>query len=327
MEKELKLNLSTLAKRFADESEAWKLVERIRWPEGPVCPHCGNEDRVYFLQPKNGERRTRTGKVSHRRLWKCGACRKQFSVLVGTIFEDSKIPLSKWLLAIYMMASAKNGVAAYELHRTLGITNKSAWFMAHRIRHAMSRPALTEPMQGTVVADETFFGGKPGNRHRQGQVPHSGTSGYLSRTDIPEKVPILSLIHRETGEVRSRVLPNVTGATLGKALAEQIDMPASTLYTDAAVAYRKVGEAFLSHQTVDHSAYEYVRGNVSTNKAENFFSQLKRSIDGTHHHVSNVHLPRYLAEFDFRYTTRKLSDSERMQLTIRRGEGRRLTYR
>lgn len=156
------LNISVLAKKFSDESAAYELLESMRWANGPECPHCGSVDNAYFL---SGARRTSTGKVSSRRLWKCAECRKQFSVLVGTIFERSQVPLSKWLMALYMMASSKNGVAAFELHRTLGVTNKTAWFMLHRIREAMKRGELAETMTGTIVADETWIGGKPSNRH------------------------------------------------------------------------------------------------------------------------------------------------------------------
>ena len=224
-------------------------MEQIRWPNGPSCPHCGNEDRCYYLQPKNGVRRTRTGAVSHRRLWKCGACRKQFSVLVGTIFEDSKVPLSKWLLAVYLMTASKNGVAAYELHRTLGITNKTAWFMCHRIREAMTADPLAGMLSGTVVADETFIGGSDRNRKKRDRHPR------IENTDTPirvvpgqrqkrsagghdRKVPVLSLIDTETGEVRSRVVTDVTGATLRKTIAENVDMGNTVLMTDEGAQYR-----------------------------------------------------------------------------------------
>src|SRR6266542_822908 len=155
-----KLTLSKLVKDFSDEARAYEYVESIRWPNGPVCPHCKGT-KAYFLNPRNGNtRRTRTGNVTRRRVWKCATCRKQFSVLVGTIFEDSRIPLSKWLIAIYMLCSGKNGVSANELHRDLEITLKSAWFMAHLIRKAMERPPLVDKLRGVVEADETYVGGK-----------------------------------------------------------------------------------------------------------------------------------------------------------------------
>ncbi len=316
-------------------------MERIRWADCPVCPHC-HSDRVYFLKPRNGERKTRTGKVSYRRLWKCGACKKQFSVLVGTVFEDSRVPLSKWLLAVYMMCSNKNGVAAYELHRTLGVTQKTAWFMTHRIREAMKADPLADMLSGTVVADETFIGGKEHNRKKADRFPRV-TAATTPERIVPgqrektrpdphrNKTVVLSLINQETGEARSRVIPDVTGATLRKAIAAQVDMASTELHTDDNYGYRVLRPELAGHKTVNHSDDEYVRyesdGMVTTNQAENFFSQLKRSIDGTHHHVNTEHLPRYLAEFDFRYSTREMSDTARMVTAIQRSEGRRLTYR
>ncbi len=302
-------NISQLAKHFSDEAEAWKLVERIRWPEGPICPHCGTIGKAYYLEPKDGPRKTRTGKESARRVWKCAECRKQFSVLVGTIFEDSRIPLSKWLLAIHMLCAGKNGVAALELQRTLGVTYKSAWFMAHRIRYAMARPPLVDKLQGIVEADETYIGGK--------------TSGKRGR-GAANKTPVVLLVERD-GEARAQAMRPVTGENVGKVLREHVD-PQTTLFTDSYQVYTKPGQEFAAHETVDHGKGEYSRGVVHTNTAEGYFSQLKRSIDGTHHHVSERHLDRYLAEFDYRYSTRKLKDGERTEMAIRKTAGKRLRY-
>ncbi len=289
-----KLNISVLSKKFSDESAAYELLEEMRWPSGPECPHCGSVDNAYFL---SSARRTSTGKVSNRRLWKCAECRKQFSVLVGTIFERSQVPLSKWLMALYMMASSKNGVAAFELHRTLGVTNKTAWFMLHRIREAMKRGELSETMTGTIVADETWIGGKPSNRHASASSTPVRVDKVTGNMNT-DKTPVLSLINTTTGEARSAVVPNVTGAVLRKVIAQQVDMAASTLHTDSGAWYPQIGQEFAAHESVNHNAGEYVRGTVTTNHAEGYFSQLKRSLDGTHHHVSVEHLPRYLAEFD-----------------------------
>jgi transposase-like protein len=313
------LNLSTLAKHFSDEAAAYELVERMRWPDGPVCPHCGEVGRAYFLRPRNGARLTPTGNVSHRRLWKCAACRRQFSVLVGTIFHDSKVPLSKWLLAVYMMCADKNGVAAFELHRTLGVTHKTAWFMCHRIREAMRSDGLSGLMAGVVVADETFIGGKERNKHAHRRSPTNMRGGA-------GKTPVVSLIEKHSGEVRSTVVANVSGATLGAVLRSNVDMPNSILHTDEWGGYRRIGRQFAAHEYVTHASGEYVRGDASTNAAEGYFSQLKRSIDGTHHRVSVEHLNRYLAEFDFRYSTRTISDSRRMERLMGQTGGRRLTY-
>jgi transposase-like protein len=317
----MELNLSTLAKHFSEEPAAWELVEKMRWPNGPVCPHCGDTGRAYFLQPRNGTRTTTTGKVSYRRLWKCKVCRRKFSVLVGTIFERSQVPLSKWLLALYLMSASKNGVAANELRRTLGVTEPTAWFMLHRLREAM-RHASFEPMSGTVVSDETWIGGEPRNRHHhKGDVSRRG-----SGTD---KTPVVSLINARTGETRSVVLANVDSTTLRKAMIEMgVDMGASVLWTDEGRTYTALGRRFLAHETANHGKGEYVNAHgAGTNLAENRFAQLKRSIDGTHHYVSREHLHRYVHEHDFRFSTCKMSDWARMQRIIDQSEGRRLTYR
>lgn len=340
----MEINLSTLAKHFSDEGAAWELVEKMRWKDnGPTCPHCGSEDNSYFLKSKSGVRTTKAGNASYRRIWKCADCRKQFSVLVGTIFEGTHVPLSKWLLAIYMMCADKNGVAAYELRRTLGVTNKTAWFMNHRIREAMKAGPLANMLRGTVVADETWIGGRDRNRHVAKRNPRGeyfaqptrvvpGTvKGNSNPGPLGDKTIVLTLIDRDRGVARSRVIPDVTGATLRKAIAEQVDMASSVLYTDGSNAYKALGGEFIAHKTVDHSQDEYVRYEgsevITSNAAENYFSQLKRSLDGTHHHVSREHLHRYLAEFDYRYTTRKMRDSERMADLMTRTGGRRLTYR
>jgi len=313
-----RLNLGTIAKHYQDEGEAYKFIESIRWPSGPVCPHCGSIDHAYFLTPKDGARKTRTGSTSARRVWKCAECRKQFSVLIGTIFEGSHIPLFKWLLAFHMLASAKNGVAAFELHRTLNISVESAWFMAHRIRYALDGERTNEKLNGTIEADETYFGGAAKNMHkadRERRITGRGTTG---------KVPVVSLVERG-GRVRSQVVADVSGKTLGAVLRKHAG-PSAALMTDTAGAYGEVGREFVSHETVNHTAGEYVRGNAYTNTAEGYVSQLKGSIDGTHHHVSERHLPRYLGEFDYRYNTRKITDGERMVKAIEQTEGRPLTY-
>src|SRR5688500_2670424 len=201
------LNLSQIAKLFSDEDAAWRFLEELRWPQGPICPRCQTVGHSYFLTPKEGTRTTRTGKTSYRRLWKCADCREQFSVLVGTIFEASKIPLSKWLLALHMMSSSKNGVAALEVKRTLGLAYRSAWFMCDRIRYAMQVTAPQDEMRGVVEADETYVGGR-----RRGPAGR----GALGKT------PVVSLIQRgPKGGVRSQVVANVNAETLGDVLREQ----------------------------------------------------------------------------------------------------------
>jgi transposase-like protein len=313
-------SLATLGGYFADEDAAYARVESIRWPDGPVCPHCGVVNDAYLLQPKNGPRKTSTGKDTFRRVWKCGACRQQFSVLVGTIFEDSKLPLSKWLYAIHMLCAAKNGIAANELRRTLDITYKSAWFMLHRIRYAMEQEPLRSKLTGTVEVDETYIGGKSQNMHAKKRRERiTGTGGI-------DKTAVVSLVQRG-GEVRSQVVQGtVSGKTLAPIIREHVAHEAR-LMTDSFGGYTRVGKEFAEHQTVNHLQGEYVRGDAYTNLAEGYFSQLKRSIDGTHHHVSAHHLGRYVAEFDYRYNTRKQSDAERTTQAIRKTTGKRLRYR
>jgi len=326
------LNICSLAPYFTDEAAAWELLESLRWPSGqPECPHCGEVGNAALLKPRNGQATTSTGKVSYRRTWKCrnATCRRKFSVLVGSIFEDSKVPVSKWLMAFYLLTASKNGVAAYELHRTLGVTNKTAWFMFHRIREAMKEGPLAEMMRGTIVADETYIGGTPKKMNKAARAINYKlrmTPRAMDRGTA--KTPVLSLINAETGEVRSRVVSRVDGHTLRKAIAEQVDMAGSVLWTDEGSWYNQIGQEFQAHETVNHSQDEYVDWitGATTNRAEGYFGQLKRSIDGTHHHVSKEHLPRYLAEHDFRRSTCDLSDSDRMRRLVRQTRNRRLTY-
>ncbi len=315
------INIVTLANRVRTEAEAYQFLETLRWNGSPVCPHCGNFG-AYYLAPANGvQRKTRTGSGSQRRVWKCKSCRRQFSVLTGTIFHGTKIPVRTWLFVVFEMCASKNGVSAREVERKYDMTAKTAWFMVHRIREAMKREPLAGMLRGTIVADETFVGGKEKNKHAKDRDPSN--RGRSTRT----KTAVFSLIHPESGEVRSRVVPDVDGMTLRKAIEEHVDPAESVLHTDAWSGYRLAGPQFSAHETVDHSAGEYVREGVSTNAAEGYFSQLKRSIDGTHHHVSREHLDRYLAEFDCRYSTRKLTDDERTRLLVGQVGGRRLTYK
>lgn len=305
------LNLSTIDRHFSDEAEAYKLIESLRWPEGPVCPHCGSINHAYYLAPRNGERTTRKGTVSSRRLWKCAECRKQFSVLVGTIFEDSRIPMAKWLQALYLLCAAKNGMSAHELHRMVGITYKSAWFMAHRIRYAMTKNPLADKLGGIVEADETYVGGmRPG-----------GGRGRSTK----DKAAVVTLVQRD-GAAHSEVVDKVDSASLGRAMRENVD-PKAYLMTDGFVSYKFPGTSFASHQAVNHGRGEYVRGAAHVNSVEGYFSQLKRSIDGTYHQVSEKHLGRYLAEFDYRYSSRKVSDGDRTKQRIINVAGKRLTYK
>jgi transposase-like protein len=314
------LSITSLAEKVRTEADAYLFLEELRWGDQPVCPHCGSVRKPYFLTPKNGaSRKTRTGSVSERRVWKCADCRKQFSVLTGTIFHGTKIPVRKWVFVVFEMCSSKNGVAAREIEQKYDVDTKTAWFMLHRIREAMKREPLAGLLSGRVVADETWIGGKPSNRHG-----HKRGQGGQGKTN---KTPVLALVSRETGEVRSRAVANVRGSSLRRVIGEEVDPAATHLHTDAALSYVKIARDFAGHSTVDHQSGQYVRDGVTTNQAETFFSQLKRSIDGTHHHVSREHLNRYLAEFDFRYSTCKTTDTERMARLARQVGHKRLSYR
>jgi transposase-like protein len=315
------MGMLELADRLRSEGDAYKFLEELRWNDKPWCPHCGGLE-PYFLNPENGkDRRTRTGTTSERRVWKCRECRKQFSVLTGTIFHGTKIPVRTWCFVVFEMASSKNGVAAKEIQRKYNLTAKSAWFMVHRIREAMKRDPMAGMLSGKVVVDETYIGGKPSNRH--GHDPAKNVGGVWHS----DKTPVVALVSRETGEVRSKALTNVTGENLHAAIRGEVEPERTVLHTDSDFRYPRIAREFAGHERVDHSAREYVRGDVTTNQAENYFSQLKRSLDGTHHHVSVDHLDRYLAEFDFRYSYRKDTDTERMQRLVGQVYGRRLTYR
>jgi transposase-like protein len=319
------LSIPALAKRIPDETSAYAFLEELRWGDTPVCPHCASTT-VGFLTPKNGTTRlTRTGSESPRRVWKCKnkECRKQFSALTGTIFHGSKISVRSWLFVLFEMCASKNGVSAREIQRKYDLTPKSAWFMTMRIREAMRRdPGTTKPMLGTIVADEAYIGGKSRNAHGSLSAARKPERIY------PEKTPVLTLIDKETGEARSKVMARITSDSLYTAIRNQVDFANSRLMTDESNRYDFVGNQFGGgHDAVFHAGGEYVRGDVTSNQAENYFSQLKRSLDGTHHRISATHLDRYLAEFDFRYSTRKLSDTQRMARLMGQTAGRRLTYK
>lgn len=298
------MDLAKLARDYSDEDKARELLESLRWPDGTVCPHCGATG-AYRLTAKVGSARpVRAG------VWKCHLCRRQFTVRVGTIFEDSHIPLSKWVMAIHLLSASKKGMSAHQLHRMLGISYKSAWFMAHRIRYAMGQSPLSDKLAGIVEADETYIGGK---RH-----------GPRGRGALG-KVPVLALVERG-GQARSFRVANVTAKSLRAAIGEHIDRSAR-LMTDELGSYRPLGREYASHETVSHARKEYARGEAHVNSAESYFSILKRGIVGTYHHVSPAHLPRYLAEFDFRHNARNVSDGERADRAMRGAEGKRLTFR
>jgi transposase-like protein len=289
--------------QFHDLDAARQYLEGVRWPDGPICPHCGTVDQAYATK-KPG-------------VYRCASkeCRKDFSVTIGTIFERSHIALPKWLLAFHLMCSSKKGISAHQIHRMVGVTYKSAWFMCHRIRASMT-PDYKEqgPVGGsgvTVEADETYLGNSPKTRKPKGHQAHQRHAPV-----------VLSLVERG-GDIRSVYLDhtNVRGA-----LRKHLDKD-SRLVTDAAQHYVKL---LRDHESVDHSKGEYVRGDVHTNTLEGFFSIFKRGLVGTYQHIDEKHLSRYLAEFDFRQNTRAklgISDMHRTYLAVKGAEGKRLTYR
>ncbi|HXY21958.1 MAG TPA: IS1595 family transposase [Burkholderiaceae bacterium] len=295
------------APHFHDETKAREYLESLRWPNGPICPHCGSVKTPYKLEGK-----------SHRPgLWKCVGCHEQFTVTVGTVFERSKIPLSKWLTATYLLCSSKKGMSSHQLHRTLGITYKTAWFMTHRIREAMkdgSGTLLGGPgTSGIVEADETYLGKTTG----QGKGPH-----------LSKKEKVVALVERE-GRVRAFHVPSVTVNTLKPILEGQIAQSARVM-TDEAQHYKKAAESFANHEKVNHGVKEYVRGDVTTNSVEGYFGILKRGLSGTYQHVSPAHLKRYVEEFSFRYNNRValgIEDAQRAANALKQIEGKRLTYR
>ena len=236
-----KLSLLKLADELRTEADAYKYLEDLRWGDRPFCPHCGSVRKPYFLSPENGiARKTRTGSASQRRVWKCADCRKQFSVLTGTLLHGTKIEVRKWVLVMFEMAANKNGMSAREIQRKYDLTAEAAWFMAHRLREAMKRDPIAGLFTGRVVADETWYGGKPSNRH--GHDPKKHMQGKHDKT------PIMSLVSRETGEVRSRVIPDVKPDNLRSVLTEHTDPKSTHLHTDGSRNYRLIASEFASHR-------------------------------------------------------------------------------
>ena len=307
--------------RISNEADAYEYLEGLRWPEKPVCPHCGVTNDHYFLKPTNGVSRTTTrGTESQRRVWKCKDCRKQFSVLTGTIFHGSKVPLQTWLFVFFEMCTNKNGIAAREIARKYGVAPKTAWFMTQRIREAMANDSSGK-LSGNVAMDETYIGGKPENWHKND--PRRAAKGNSTT-----KMAAVALISVETGEIRTKVVTNVTGTVVQDMLRANVNTSETVLHSDSAPLYRTVSKEMAGHHVVNHHAGQYVTAlSNGTNKVENFFSQLKRSIDGTHHCVSKIHLERYLTEFAFRHGSHELSDTERMVKLMGQVPGIRLSYR
>jgi len=296
------------APQFQNADKAREYLEGQVWPNGPICPHCGVIGKHWVMKGKT----TRPG------LFKCADCREPFTVTVGTVFERSKIPLNKWLLAVYLLCSSKKGMSSHQLHRTLGVTYKTAWFMTHRIRKAMES-RKHEPMGGAggiVEADETYWGRT------------EAAKGVKRITSGDQKMKIFTLVERG-GDARSFHVPAVTGKTLAPILRSQVATD-THLMTDEARTYINIGKEFAQHSTVNHGDKEYARGIAHVNSAESFFNILKRGLIGTYHHVGEQHLQKYVTEFDFRYNNRTklgVTDAERADKALKGITGKRLTYR
>jgi transposase-like protein len=305
--------------RFRNDEAARQYLENLLWPDGPICPKCGTIGTAY--------------KTAKPGLYRCAEahCRADFTVTVGTVFESSKIPLHKWLLAAFLVCSSKKGMSSHQMHRTLGVTYKTAWFMTHRLREAMKDEGGIFGSGGPIEADATYVGGKEKNRHRSKRNPQ--TIGGVN------KECVFSLVERKGG-VRSFHIPNVNASNLKPILTGQLKPADTHLMTDGEQVFRKFAPMFKSHQSVNHEAGEYVRGDAHTNTVEGYFSILKRGIIGTFHHVSAHRLHRYTTEFDFRYNHREtkikvdgkwmkvgFDDSERTIAALKGISGKRLTYR
>lgn len=290
-------NLLEALTKFNDKRFALDYFVSLRWPDGVECVHC-NSKRVTFLDSRS--------------IWKCKDCRKQFSAKVGTIFEDSPISLGKWLSAIWLTANAKNGVSSCEVARSLGVTQKTAWFMVHRIREAMQTGSFRK-LSGIVEADETFVGGRFDKRRH---------SGVRHGTGADHKTPVFGVVERG-GNVVAHSLPSIHASVIREAIQATVE-PGANVYTDGFSAYRKLGESY-KHSYIDHGS-TYVRGTVHTNNIENFWCLFKRSIKGTWVRPSPKHLDRYATDQAFRYNMRKLTDSERFVVLAFQARDRRITY-
>lgn len=298
---------------FQDETKAREWLEARIWPDGPICPKCGVIDQATLMEGK-----------SHRPgLYQCNACREPFSVTVGTLYERSHVPLNKWLAATQLLMSSKKGMSALQIGRMLGLSKKTAWFLCHRIRESLREAKPTKALGGkgkTVEIDETYVGGKAKNQHAK-KRKHVGTGGA-------GKEAVFSLVERG-GRIRSHHVANESAKTLRPILVTQVSR-ASTLMTDEGAVDMSLGREFKHHESVNHSIGEYVRGGAHTNTIEGYFSILKRGITGVYHNVSEAHLKRYLAEFDYRHNEREalgVNDTMCMEKSVQGIVGKRLTYR
>ena len=302
--------VSIIPRACAEEAAAVELMEAQRWGDSPTCAHCDSANVYKMVDAK-------TGKRNKRYLWRCRDCKKQYTVRIGTVFEESRIPMRHWCYAFWRACTSKKGVAALEIQRQTGLSYKSALFMMHRIRFAMLSDDSAK-LEGTIEADETYVGGKPRNR---------GAHNIKRRGHGTTKTPVVAVIQRG-GAVKARVVPRVNSNNLRAAIDETVAKDRSRLMTDDLPAYRTIGRKFRGgHKWVQHNIKEYARGDAHVNTAESFFSLIIRGIYGVYHNVSKKHLHRYVTEFEFRFTGRKLEDGDRTAAAIRGAVGKRLYYR
>jgi len=320
---------------FVDQDAAREFLEQKRWPDGVVCPQCGVIGASFRLQARG-----RSTRPVRKGVWKCGSCREQFTVTVGAVMEDSHIPLNKWLLAFHLLCASKKGMSAHQLHRMLGVTYKSAWFMAHRIRHAMTQEPLSSKLDGVVEIDEAYIGGKRRRKNNPGGRPQEGEKDVqVGKRVWGEKKPVrapkgihphadkeivVSILQRD-GEVRSQHVKRVTAENLRPMIEEAVEESAHIM-TDTSTVLASVPKQH-KHSQVNQTEREYVRHEdgiaITTNTVEGYFGILKRGIDGIYHHVGKQYLDQYMREFDFRYNVRKLNDQDRSVLAIKKTAGKR----
>jgi|SRR5579862_5645492 len=307
------LNLARLAKEYSDEGAARLKFETMRWGkdcQNVTCPKCG-----VIGQPNSYRVKVGAGSSTREGVWRCRSCKKQFTVTVGTVFEDSHVPLTKWLLALHLLSASKKGMSAHQIHRMLGVRYQTAWFMMHRLRYAMSVEPIAAKLRGVVEMDETYMGGK--RKYGKGRWP----------SFTRKAVSVVALVERD-GRARAFPMERIDAENVHQAIYKHVDQLNAEMMTDEAHHYGggdRIGR--MQHTRINHGRGEYVNGRAHTNTVEGFFSLLKRGIVGTFHHIGTEHLQRYCDEFAFRYSARKVDDATRAEMIYKGSEGKRLTYK
>jgi transposase-like protein len=301
-------SLIDLLDRFNTDQVCFDYLAQLRWGDKPVCPHCNNSERIY--QFKDG------------RNYKCSSCRKKFTVKVGTVFEGSNISLRKWFAAIYLFTSHKKGISSVQLSKDIKVTQKTAWYMLHRLRYAMEHPDYKKPLDGTIEADETYVGGKEKNRHLS-KRNFNKAQGSIGRSG-DDKTVVFGAVQRE-GDVKGFVVDNAKKESLQPIIIKNVK-EFSRVITDEWYAYNQLHELGFNHSTIKHSIKKYVEGDVHTNTIENFWSCLKRGLYGIYHWASKKHLQRYIEEFCYRYNHRHLSEAHRFGLLLKQSDNGKLPY-